>query len=119
MQTEKASPREVTIFDHSYPGTVDQVRSVRADAIEAALGCPFVDDLVLLTSELATNAVLHSRSGHPGHKFTVRVSLYVDEYVWAEVVDEGGPWSGARRDDDHGRGLSIVASIAVKRVPVS
>src|ERR1700743_599185 len=112
MQSEKASPREVTILDHSYPGTVDQVRSVRADVIKAALGCPFVDDLVLLTSELATNGILHSRSGHPGLKVTVGVSLYMDEYVWAEVGDEGGRWNGARRDEDHGRGLSIVAAIA-------
>jgi anti-sigma regulatory factor (Ser/Thr protein kinase) len=111
MQTEKARPRDTAIFDRTYPGTVGEVAAVRADVAEAALGSPVVDDLVLLTSELATNAILHSRSGHPGHKFTVRMSLYAGQYVWAEVADEGGRWGGTRRDADHGRGLSIVAAI--------
>jgi anti-sigma regulatory factor (Ser/Thr protein kinase) len=112
MQTEQASPRETAIFDRTYPGTVREVAVVRADVAKAATGCPVIDDLVLLTSELSTNAILHSRSGRPGHKFTVRVFLHSGEYVWAEVADEGGRWGGARRDADHGRGLSIVAAIA-------
>jgi serine/threonine-protein kinase RsbW len=110
MQTTK--PRESTTFDRSYPGLVDQVAKVRADLTQAALGCPVADDLVLLTAELATNAILHSKSGHPGQMFTVRVTIYQDEYVWAEVEDKGGPWTVDAHDDEHGRGLSIVAAVA-------
>jgi serine/threonine-protein kinase RsbW len=110
MQTTK--PRESTTFDRTYPGLVDQVAKVRADLTQAALGCPVADDLVLLTAELATNAILHSKSGHPGQMFTVRVTIYRDEYVWAEVEDKGGPWTVDAHDDEHGRGLSIVAAVA-------
>ena len=110
METTK--PRESTTFERSYPGLVDQVARVRADLAQAALDCPVADDLVLLVSELATNAILHSRSGHPDQVFTVRVTIYHGEYVWAEVIDCGGPWTIDAHDDEHGRGLSIVATIA-------
>lgn len=110
MQTTK--PRESTTFDRSYPGLVDQVARMRADLTHAALGCPVVDDLVLLASEFATNAILHSNSGHPGQVFTVRVTIYHGEYVWAEVADKGGRWAIDPHDDEHGRGLAIVAAVA-------
>jgi anti-sigma regulatory factor (Ser/Thr protein kinase) len=44
---------------------------------------PDVDAAVLLTSELAANAVLHSASGKPGGKFTVRVVVEPGDFmVW-------------------------------------
>lgn len=110
MHTTK--PRETTTFDRSYPGSVDQVARVRADLAQAALGCPVVDDLVLLASELAANAVLHSKSGHLDHTFTVRATLYHGEYVRVEVIDQGGSWAVNDYDDEHGRGFSVVAGIA-------
>jgi anti-sigma regulatory factor (Ser/Thr protein kinase) len=61
---------------------------------------------------LATNAILHTRSGHPDRLFTVRATLYPDDYVWVEVIDQGGAWTSDDHDDDHGRGLTIVAAIA-------
>ena len=71
-------------------------------------GSALSDDLVLITSELATNAILHSRSGRPAGSFTVRVTLYPDDYAWVEVIDQGGEWAS-----DHRRhGLTALASIA-------
>lgn len=42
---------------------------------------PSADEAVLLTSELASNAVLHSASGWPGGKFTVRAALQLHDYL--------------------------------------
>jgi len=40
--------------------------------------------------------------------FTVRVTLYPDDYAWVEVIDQGGEWTS-----DHRRhGLTALASIA-------
>lgn len=110
MQTTK--PPAATTFDRSYPGLVDQVARVRADLAPAALGCPVADDVILLASELVTNAILHSKSGHPERTLTVRATFYHEDYVWVEVVDQGGSWVIDDHDDEHGRGLSIVAAIA-------
>ena len=74
--------------------------------------CPVADDLVLLASELVTNAILHSRSGHPARTFAVRATLYPGDYAWVEVTDQGGGWTADEHDDEHGRGLAIVAAIA-------
>jgi serine/threonine-protein kinase RsbW len=68
------APDTVT-FESEYPGTADQARHVRADLARVAGDCPVLDELVLLTSELATNAILHSRSGGPAGRFTVRATL--------------------------------------------
>jgi hypothetical protein len=40
------------------------------------------------------------------------VTLYPGEYAWAEVVDQGGAWIPDEHDDEHGRGLGIVAAVA-------
>jgi anti-sigma regulatory factor (Ser/Thr protein kinase) len=112
MQTETAKAPEIVSFERAYPGTVNQPRRVRADLARVAAQFPRVDELTLLASELATNAILHSRSGHPDHKFTVRVALYLGDYVWVEVIDEGGAWTPDMYDDEHGRGLAVVAGVA-------
>jgi anti-sigma regulatory factor (Ser/Thr protein kinase) len=44
--------------------------------------------VVLIVSELASNAILHSAS--QGEFFTVRAELHPD-YVWIEAEDLGGP----------------------------
>ena len=112
MRTELTKPPEATTFEQSYRGMAGQVRRVRADLAQIAAGCPVVDALVLLASELATNAILHSHSGRPDGTFTVRATLYSGDYAWVEVIDRGGPWIEDKHDDEHGRGLSIVAAIA-------
>lgn len=112
MRTRTPRAPEAITFDKPYPGTTDQVRKVRADLAAVLGNCQAADDLILLASELAANAILHSRSGHPDRTFTVRVTLYPGDYAWAEVVDQGGTWAEDERDNEHGRGLMLVAAVA-------
>jgi len=74
-------------------------------------GCPSADEIVLCASELAANAVQHSRSGRPGGRFTLRVEVSRGNHVRIAVHDEGGPWAEARFSPDRGRGLVIVAAL--------
>lgn len=99
-------------FERAYPGTADQPGRIRADLTDIAGECPVRDELVLLASELAANAILHSKSGRPGRTFTVRAVLYPGNYAWVEVIDQGGAWTAGRPGNEHGRGLAIVATIA-------
>ena len=48
----------------------------------------------------------------PDRTFTVRVTLYPGDYAWGEVIDHGGTWTADELDDEHGRGLAIVAAVA-------
>jgi anti-sigma regulatory factor (Ser/Thr protein kinase) len=100
-----------TILDRSYPGTADQIRRVRADVAALVADCPVADELVLVVSELSTNAVLHSRSRARGGQFTVRLDIRTGDYVWAEVEDQGCEWTDPEHDD-RPHGLDIVAAIA-------
>src|SRR5579875_2900685 len=75
-------------------------------------GSPLVDDAVLICSELASNAVLHSGSRCPGGEFVVRIEAHTGDYLWVEVEDQGGLWAGREATDESGRGLHIVATLA-------
>jgi serine/threonine-protein kinase RsbW len=101
-------------FERSYVGTADQVRRVRADLAAVVEGCPIADDFVLLGSELATNSIVHSRSGLPGGLFTVRAEVRPGDFAWLEVEDQGGPWiqRNLGDQDENGRGLALVAALA-------
>jgi anti-sigma regulatory factor (Ser/Thr protein kinase) len=112
MPTPTTGALESIAFERAYPGTADQPREVRADLAEITGHYPVADALVLLASELAANAVLHSRSGLPGGTFTVRATVYPGDYAWVEVIDEGGPWADGEHDDEHGRGLAVVSALA-------
>lgn len=112
MQTKTTKSLEAITFERRYPGTTSQAQRVRADLTAITGGCPVAEDLILLAHELAVNAIVHSRSGHPGQGFTVRAALYPGDHARVEVTDLGGPWAKAGQDDEHGRGLAIVAAIA-------
>jgi serine/threonine-protein kinase RsbW len=112
MQAETTETPEAITFERDYPGTIDQPRQVRVDLAAITGDCPITDELILLASELATNAILHSRSGHPARHFTIRATLYPGDYAWVEVIDLGGRWADDEHDDEQGRGLGIVAAIA-------
>jgi anti-sigma regulatory factor (Ser/Thr protein kinase) len=75
-------------------------------------GCPLADDLVLICSELAANAVRHSVSARPGGQFTVRAEVRDGDYAWIEVEDQGGRWERKERSDVRGRGLVVVDELA-------
>jgi hypothetical protein len=112
MQAEPPKAPEATTFERCYPGTACYVRRVRADLIQLA-GCyPLGDEVVLLASELAANAIIHTRSREPDGKITVRAQVRPGEYAWVEVVDQGGPWTACDHSDDRPHGLDIVARLA-------
>jgi anti-sigma regulatory factor (Ser/Thr protein kinase) len=77
-------------------------------------GCPAAANVVLCLSELASNTILHSRSGQPGGHFGVQVEARPGEWVRVAVDDDGGPWTANSADDDieHGHGLEIVCALS-------
>jgi anti-sigma regulatory factor (Ser/Thr protein kinase) len=70
------------------------------------------DHVILCVSELAANAVLHSRSRLPGGTFTVRAKISPGDYAWIEAKDDGGPTSPGIRDATGRHGLDIVRALA-------
>jgi hypothetical protein len=90
-----------TEYQRTYPGRADQVCHVRRDIAKHLGECPVTDAVMLIASEFAANAVLHSRS-RGGH-FTIRVQLYGD-YVRLECQDAGGAWRGRRHTADRPMG---------------
>lgn len=95
----------------AFPGRTDQVSQARAFLGRLLADCPMRDDAVLICSELAANAVLHSDSARPRGEFTVRVEAREGVYVRIEIEDQGGR-AEAGRSDHGGRGLEIVAYLA-------
>jgi anti-sigma regulatory factor (Ser/Thr protein kinase) len=98
----------------TFPGSPDQVARVR-EFVRLVIGpLPVVDEAVLLASELATNAVIHTASGQ-GRAFDVAVSRYPSA-VRVEVHDAGSHQVPMLRPRDHltekGRGLGLVSLVA-------
>jgi anti-sigma regulatory factor (Ser/Thr protein kinase) len=101
---------QVRIFE----GSPVEVRNVRDFVGLLAGACPVAEDVVLLASELATNAVLHTASGAGG---TFSVSVHA-EHTWVrvEVHDLGSDIAPAVRrtgsPGESGSGLSLVETLA-------
>lgn len=81
--------------------------------VEEGLSC-FADDVVLVVSELVTNAVQHSH----GREITLTLSLR-NGYLRVKVHDgvtshRPTPWKPCD-EDEHGRGLLMVQAIAGAR----
>jgi len=96
-------------------GSPDQVvRARRLVSMTLGRDHPLHDDCVLLTSEIATNAVIHSRSGDGG-AFTVTV-VRSPAGVRVSVQDEGScqapTASRASADATGGRGLPMLETLA-------
>ncbi len=94
-------------FTGMFSGDPESVRDVRHAVAACLRDHPaLVDDATLIASELATNAILHSRSA--GGFFTVKVTVSAG-WCWIECTDDGGPWvlrGSAQADRMHGLGLA-------------
>ena len=106
-----AATAEAARFTGMFTGEPESVRDVRHAVAAHLLDHPaVVDDAVLIASELATNAIVHSRSA--GGFFTVKVWLSAG-YLWIECTDDGGPWVlRGRKQADRMHGLGLVEGIA-------
>lgn len=97
-----------------FPGRPGQVSSARAFVRDILGGCPQLDEAILLTSELCTNALQHTHSGDGG---TFEVTVYHRPgSLRVEVRDDGSPNAPVPQPFDScsldGRGLEIVACLA-------
>jgi len=101
------------LWEQPYPGTIDQLRHVRATLREYLGDCPVADDAVHLLSELSANAIVHSDSGNRGGTFTVRAQHYLNSHVWGEVEDQGSTWDGNLSTSAlHPHGLYLLERLA-------
>jgi anti-sigma regulatory factor (Ser/Thr protein kinase) len=116
--TEDAAVRAGTavLGTLTVPGRPEHVREARA-FVSKALGelHPGLDTAVLLTSELVTNAVMHSSSRCAGGVVSIRI-LESGGGVRVEVIDEGSDLSSpVVRGDVYasdGHGLFLVQALA-------
>lgn len=99
-----------------FAGRRDQVGPARRFVRKALATCPSANDAVLLTSELAANAVLHTASGDGG-SFGVAVR-HTGALVRVEVTDGGSstpPTVGPiGRLGPSARGLVLVSLVAAR-----
>jgi two-component sensor histidine kinase len=104
-------------FQRTYRGEPRQVKQVRDDIIRIFGWCPMAEELILVASELATNAIKHSKSGNGGH-FTVTVRVRYGDHAWIDVEDQGDrtaprDLAGSHgADSSLGKGLAIVDALA-------
>jgi anti-sigma regulatory factor (Ser/Thr protein kinase) len=96
----------------TYPGSTEHVSAVRDDLRRLLHRCPMTDDVILCASELAANAVLHSRSRLPGGTFTVRARIRPGDHAQIAFEDDGGPWTPGTPDTTGHHGLDIVRALA-------
>lgn len=119
--TSAASPPGVAApctgpHEQVFPADASQVAAARAFLAALLAGGPAADEAVLCLSELATNAIVHSRSREPGGAFSVRVHLD-GQRLRVEVGDQGGPWHSPARastEQQNGWGLLIVGQLAAR-----
>lgn len=106
----RASTRRLAI--PARPEQVRQARTFVADALGPLH--PSLDNAVLLTSELVTNALVHSDSGRQGGTIAILVADSAAG-VRVEVTDAGSPRLPVVRGDLYapdGRGLLLVQKLA-------
>ena len=112
MNTAEVSTPSMRVF----LGSHREVRSVREFVAQSVDGSPVADDVILLASEVAANAVVHTASGKGG-TFTVVVQPG-DRVVRVEVHDGGSESPPDIRSADSqavsGRGLGLVESLAAR-----
>jgi anti-sigma regulatory factor (Ser/Thr protein kinase) len=114
-----STPRASILGSFTVPGEPEQVSLVRRFVARTlAAGLPGIDSdaATLLTSELVTNALLHTYSGLPGGSVTV-VILGLPDGILIEVVDDGSVGTPVVKGDalaGEGQGLYLVQQMAAQ-----
>jgi len=110
--------RAAVLGSVTVPGEPEQVSRVRGFITRtlACAGLPGVDSdaATLLTSELVTNAILHTESGKPGGSVSVVVRSLPGGLL-VEVVDDGSASTPVVKGDPfagEGQGLYLVQQMA-------
>ncbi|MGW1979512.1 ATP-binding protein [Streptomyces sp. NPDC001889] len=110
---EEAEPH---LLKKKFPGRVEQVGRARDWTRGELQGEPFLDDALLIVSELSANAIKHTASGLASGEFCLEFAVS-ERVVTLSVVDEGGTdgtprWKGYDGEAENGRGLDIVFGLA-------
>lgn len=106
----------------TFPGEALTTVALARTWVESTLltsGIAVPDMLPLVTSELVTNALTHTRSGLPGENVTLR--LYAHEDRIRVAVKDAGPKPGRaprlrprNAASTHGRGLLLVEALCLE-----
>jgi serine/threonine-protein kinase RsbW len=106
-------------WSRGFPGEATEVRAVRAWMEGFLPACDALDDLLIIASELATNALTHTRSGEAGGRFTVDVAWWpesarvvVGDQGSDEVPETATPPEDKIADAESGRGLLLVGALS-------
>jgi serine/threonine-protein kinase RsbW len=98
-----------------YPGDLAQLCPLRKQVAAVLPECPGREDMIMVASELAANAVRHTASGRGGW-FAVEIARH-PACVRIAVADQGAP-TGPRFTSDpaeeSGRGLRIVCALSAR-----
>ncbi len=100
-----------------FPGHEAELRPMRQWLAGLLPGTPARDDVIVVSVELATNAVKHTASGRGGF-FAVEITWHAQPAIVRIAVADGGAPTGPRTPSgpdplsDHGRGLQVVRGLA-------
>jgi anti-sigma regulatory factor (Ser/Thr protein kinase) len=112
MNAVEVAKSEMRVF----LGSPSQLRDVRAFVEGMITGCPVAGEAVLLASEIAANAIVHTASGKDG-TFTVIVVPHAG-WVRVEVHDGGSDAEPGVRPphalEESGNGLYLVEKLATR-----
>ena len=111
------SAQRSAIWQKTFPGLEDQPRRVREELAVVLRAHPDLDEILLVASELCTNAVVHTRSGRQDGTFGVEVTAIGEESLMIAVTDEGASTvprlRAAKPTEIHFRGLQVVESLSL------
>ena len=107
----------VLIWRRSFPGLAEHVRQAREFAGFLLADLPRVDDVVLVVSEFAANALRHTASSRPGGRYVLEVRRW--RYGASVALTDQGSHKVPRvpEPDDMsecGRGLQTVRALATE-----
>jgi serine/threonine-protein kinase RsbW len=116
--TAQQELRATILGSVTVPGRPEHVSSARAFITRTLSQLPKIDSdaATLLTSELVTNAIQHTRSGAAGGSVTV-VVIVIHDGVLVEVIDDGAPGTPIVKGDLYaadGHGLYLVQQFAAQ-----